>query len=69
MHYLRGKARAQLGRTEAAGKDFATAVRLAPGLAPAYLEWGRILAEGPETAQAESVLRKAAETLPRNFEA
>ena len=69
LHYLRGKARAQLGRTEAAGEDFATAVHLAPGLAPAYLEWGRILADGPETAQAESVLHKAAEMLPRNFEA
>ncbi len=69
LHYLRGKARAQLGRTETAGNDFAAAVRLAPGLAPAYLEWGRMLAGGPQTAQAESVLRKAAQLLPGNFEA
>ena len=69
VHFLRGRALAQLERFEAAAQDFRASTELNPRFGPAYLEWGRALAQGPDPTHAESVLREAATLLPDNFDA
>lgn len=67
--YFRGKAHAELGRLAPASRDFEAAIQLDPKLGPAYLELGRILAEGEEPEQAISVLREAVELVAGSFDA
>ncbi len=69
LHFFRGRARQQFDRIALAGEDFKAATELQPGHGPAYLEWGRILAEDPDNRSAGPVLEKAAELLPDNAEA
>ena len=69
LHFFRGKARQQFDRVALAAEDFKAATELQPDHGPAYLEWGRILAEDPDDASAGPVLEKAAELLPESAEA
>ena len=69
LHFFRGRARQQLDRIAPAAEDFKAATELQPDHGPAYLEWGRILAEDPDNRSAGPVLEKAAELLPDNAEA
>lgn len=69
IHFLRGRALAQLERFDAAADDFEASTALRPRFGPAYLEWGRSLTQGADPTLAESALRKAARLMPDNFEA
>ncbi|MDE0262596.1 MAG: tetratricopeptide repeat protein [Bryobacterales bacterium] len=69
LHFFRGKARQQFDRIALAAEDFKLATELQPDHGPAYLEWGRILAEDPDGTSAGPVLEKAAELLPESAEA
>ena len=69
LHFFRGRARQQFDRISQAAADFKAATELQPDHGPAYLEWGRILAEDPDGTSAGPVLEKAAELLPANAEA
>lgn len=69
LHFFRGRAHLQLDRYEPAAADFEAATELQPDFGPAYLEWGRVLAEDPADRTAESVLARAAELMPESAEA
>lgn len=69
LHFFRGRARQQFDRISQAAADFKAATELQPDHGPAYLEWGRILAEDPDNTSAGPVLETAAELLPANAEA
>ena len=69
LHFFRGRARQQFDRIALAADDFKAATELQPDHGPAYLEWGRILAEDPDDTGAGAVLQKAAELLPEKAEA
>lgn len=69
IHFLRGRALAQLERFDAAAEDFEASTELRPRFGPAYLEWGRSLTQGADPTLAESALREAARLMPDNFEA
>ena len=69
LHFFRGRAQLQLDRIESAAEDFKAATEMQPDFGPAYLEWGRILAEDPENEAAGSVLGKAAELMSDSAEA
>lgn len=69
IHFLRGRALAQLERFDAAAEDFEASTELRPRFGPAYLEWGRSLTQGADPTLAESALREAATLMPDSFEA
>ena len=69
LHFFRGKARLQLDRLALAAQDFKSATEAQPEHGPAYLEWGRILAEDPIERTAEAVLGEAARLMPQSAEA
>ena len=69
LHFFRGRAQLQLDRYEPAAADFKAATELQPDFGPAYLEWGRVLAEDPADRTAVSVLARAAELMPESAEA
>lgn len=69
LHFLRGKAQLQLDRQALAADDFKAATRMQRDFGPAYLEWGRILANEPGDKMAGFALGKAVELMPDSAEA
>ncbi len=69
LHYLRGKAYAQMDRLPSASRDFEEAIRWHPGHGPAHLELGRTLAGIADSEEAVAVLRTAVELNSDSFEA
>ena len=69
LHYLRGRAHAQLDRPQLAASDFEAAMRLDPSSDLARLELGLLLSEGKDAERAASILQDAASRMPDSFEA
>ena len=69
LYFFRGKARLQLDRLSVAARDFQSATEAQPDHGPAYLEWGRVLADEPMDRAAGTVLGKAAQLMPQSAEA
>lgn len=61
---VRGITAAGMGDSQRAQKWFAEAVRQAPRLAPAYLDWGRLLLEIGRIDSAEGKLKQSARLAP-----